>query len=582
MSNKNLDIPLNLELPRDTVMPRRSKIGDLFKRFFDLTVAALGMVLLAPLFFYLCLRVKRDSPGPAIYRGPRVGKDGKRFYIHKFRTMYERPDSYQGNPITSHDDPRITPFGRWLRKTKLNELPQLWNVFVGEMSLVGPRPEDPEMIKQWPEDVRGEVLSVKPGITSPASILYRHEESLLSMGEVMTTYLNDILPSKLRLDQLYVRHRSFWGDVDILFWTLMALPASPKTFQPGEKKLFLGPFSSLMRHYINWFLIDALTTLSAMALTGLIWRSLGPLNIGWPIAISIALMFSLVFSLSNVILNVHRINWKRASAADALDLIPGVIVATILCLAGNSFVFHQLFSAVGIIPARASNPLLPPTMIGMAASLAYVGFLAVRYRERLLTGLAKRWIALRGAKKGIYERVLIIGSGETGQFAAWLLGNGRFANAFRVMGFVDDSIFLQGTRIQGINVIGQRNDIPSLVRKYDIGMIVFAIHNISKKERSQILEICRKTQARLVIFPDISAAISGITRIGDKKFDQPPENRALPDTSDFFVDLETRLDQLEESAQKGNLKETLAQIQALRAHLQGKPHLSAGCRPKGT
>lgn len=115
----------------------------LLKRGFDLWVSIAGLVVLWPVFLLIAVRIKADSPGPVFYKGSRSGKGGKFFNILKFRTMYEQPGSYNGSRLTAKDDTRVTRFGRFLRDTKLNELPQLWNVLVGEMSLVGPRPEDP-------------------------------------------------------------------------------------------------------------------------------------------------------------------------------------------------------------------------------------------------------------------------------------------------------------------------------------------------------------------------------------------------------------------------------------------------------
>ena len=114
--------------------------GNIAKRLFDIIVSALGLILLSPVFCLLSFLIKHESPGPAFYRGPRLGKDGKPFGILKFRTMYECAESYLGPRITARDDGRVTPIGHWLRETKLNELPQLWNVLAGEMSIVGPRP----------------------------------------------------------------------------------------------------------------------------------------------------------------------------------------------------------------------------------------------------------------------------------------------------------------------------------------------------------------------------------------------------------------------------------------------------------
>ena len=156
----------------------------------DLIIASLGLLFLSPIFVLIGYLIKRDSPGPIIYRGLRTAKGGGKFQILKFRTMYETPESYNGPKITTEEDPRITPFGRWLRISKLNELPQLWNVIRGEMSLVGPRPEDPTITSDWPDRVREEILSVRPGVTSPASVLYFDEEALLEYGEVR--YITEI------------------------------------------------------------------------------------------------------------------------------------------------------------------------------------------------------------------------------------------------------------------------------------------------------------------------------------------------------------------------------------------------------
>src|SRR5512138_750044 len=149
-----------------------TKLDDFARRMLDIFLALFGLLVLSPLFLLIGIAIKRSSPGPVYYWGPRAGKDGKPFRILKFRTMYERKESYDGPKVTAENDPRVTPLGRILRQTKINELPQLWNVLIGDMSMVGPRPEDPTIASEWPEEVQREVLSVRPGITSPASIVY--------------------------------------------------------------------------------------------------------------------------------------------------------------------------------------------------------------------------------------------------------------------------------------------------------------------------------------------------------------------------------------------------------------------------
>lgn len=199
------------------------RIDGFLRRTLDIAAAFVGLLCLLPFFAVIAFLIRRDSPGPILYCGARTGKGGCTFQMLKFRTMYERPESYRGPRITANGDGRVTPLGRWLRATKLNELPQLWNVLRGEMSLVGPRPEDPEIAAAWSPQIRRELLAVRPGITSPASILYRGEEKMLSAGSLMEDYLRDVLPGKLRLDCLYLRQRTLLSDLDILFLTLVTL-----------------------------------------------------------------------------------------------------------------------------------------------------------------------------------------------------------------------------------------------------------------------------------------------------------------------------------------------------------------------
>ena len=191
------------------------------KRIFDFTAAVVGLLLLAPLFLLVGIWIKIDSRGPVFFRQARVGKDGVMFDIVKFRTMY---DEAHDSLLTIGHDRRITPAGRFLRRHKLDEFPQLFNVVAGSMSLVGPRPEVPRYVDCYPADVRSVVLSVAPGITDWASIYYKEENSLLSRSSnPEAAYLETILPAKLKYNLRYVHERSFWNDVRIIFTTLFAL-----------------------------------------------------------------------------------------------------------------------------------------------------------------------------------------------------------------------------------------------------------------------------------------------------------------------------------------------------------------------
>ena len=193
------------------------------KRLFDLVSAALGLVLLSPLLLGIALWVRLDSPGPALYRQERVGRLGRHFRIHKFRTMSQSGPS-SALQITVGADPRITRAGKLLRRTKLDELPQLWDVLVGDMSLVGPRPEVPKYVALYPDALREKVLSVRPGMTDRASIEYREENELLARAtDPERTYVDVVMPAKLRYAAEYVDRRSMWSDLCLIGATVRTL-----------------------------------------------------------------------------------------------------------------------------------------------------------------------------------------------------------------------------------------------------------------------------------------------------------------------------------------------------------------------
>lgn len=183
------------------------------------------MVLALPLAL-LALLVAGTSRGPVLFRQQRVGLNSEPFEILKFRTMQDDA-ARRGLLVTVDGDPRITPIGRVLRATKLDELPQLWNVLCGDMSFVGPRPEVPKYVSLYPPDVAEKVLSVRPGITDEASILFRDESQILAgASDPERVYIEQILPKKLMFHQLYVERRSFFGDLGIILRTLLRLVSS--------------------------------------------------------------------------------------------------------------------------------------------------------------------------------------------------------------------------------------------------------------------------------------------------------------------------------------------------------------------
>lgn len=194
----------------------------IIKRCFDVTLALLALAVFFPVMLFAAWAVRRDSEGPTFYGGLRGGKGGKPFHMLKFRTMVANADKI-GGPSTAGDDPRLTRSGKWLRKYKIDELPQLINVLQGEMSFVGPRPEVISEVEKYTPEER-ELLSVPPGITDWASIRFSNEgEILQGAADPHQAYLELIRPEKVRLGLEYVRQRSLLVDIRILFQTAVTI-----------------------------------------------------------------------------------------------------------------------------------------------------------------------------------------------------------------------------------------------------------------------------------------------------------------------------------------------------------------------
>jgi lipopolysaccharide/colanic/teichoic acid biosynthesis glycosyltransferase len=195
----------------------------MLKRAFDVLLSSLGLLMLAPVLLGIALAVKLDSRGPVFYRQERVGRHGRVFRIHKFRTMHHNPQG-AGLQITVGRDPRITRVGGWLRDTKLDELAQLLDVWLGDMSLVGPRPEVPRYVAHYPQALKDKVLSVRPGITDIASIEYRDESRILAQAaDPERAYIHEVMPHKLALAVQYVDQASVWMDIRLIWRTLRAI-----------------------------------------------------------------------------------------------------------------------------------------------------------------------------------------------------------------------------------------------------------------------------------------------------------------------------------------------------------------------
>lgn len=207
-------------------MPCSTNTYNPFKRFVDVCGAIIGMVTLLPLFIVIAIWVKRDSEGPILYFQTRVTRGGRKFQAVKFRsmTMDNSPTSIDGITTPDKQD-RITKSGRFIRKYRLDELTQLWNVLMGDMSLVGPRPQTPKYVEIYPE-IYARINTIRPGITGLASIKFHEREECMlteSGDDADDVYIHKILPMKFKYNLFYVRHYGLWFDVKIIWWTIVGM-----------------------------------------------------------------------------------------------------------------------------------------------------------------------------------------------------------------------------------------------------------------------------------------------------------------------------------------------------------------------
>jgi FlaA1/EpsC-like NDP-sugar epimerase len=309
----------------------------------------------------------------------------------------------------------------------------------------------------------------------------------------------------MRLDQLYVRNQNFLSDLDLIFYTLIILlPGLRKNSIPTES-LYNGLLARFTQRYFSWFIIDSLVAFGAVALAGLLLHMNDPIDLRVGVSFLVAATLALAFSFVNSVLGIGRVWWRYARPTYVFELALSSGVTTLLLTMLNFF--------------WPAEPFLPRGMLPVVGLLAFLGFVSVRYRERLLTGLAARWLALRTTQDGTGERVLIVGAGECGLLASWLVHKSNLSSAFSITGLVDDDPTKEGMTIDGHRVFGLTRRIPAIVAEKHIGVILFAIEHIEPAEQERILGLCNQTQARVVLIPDL------LTVLRERLM--PPSTRAL-------------------------------------------------------
>lgn len=445
----------------------------MFKRVMYIVFAILALIIALPLFLLIALLIKMDSKGPIFYLCDRVGKDGKLFKMFKFRTMFETPIQV-GTSLSPQGDIRVTTIGRLLNRTKLNELPNLINVLKGDMTLVGPRPEAPDLAALYPKNAQ-KIFSVKPGILGPNQILGRNEEEWYPPGvDVKKYYIEHILPRKLQLDLEYIQNSSLLTDLKYLFL--------------GIKETLTGALSQkhIAHNRSQIYLLIADLTLStfsyALAYYFLRFKGLPPdLTLFFkilPVVVSIRMICFIYFGFYNTLI-------RHFSYTDIFRVFKGVTLGSIFLLSFTFFFnFRNQPRAVFIIDWGC--------LILLLTSLRFAAFRLLRNR-------------FRRKEEADHIRVFIFGAGDAGDLVYQYL-TAQKESLFEIVGFIDDDPKKRHKTIHGKPILGNRFDIESLVKLYQAEEVILALPSNSPHELTKIVKICQKAGVRYRLLANMKEA----------------------------------------------------------------------------
>ncbi len=442
------------------------------KRAFDFVVSLGGVVVLAPVFAVIAALIKLDTRGPVFFRQERAGPNGTRFRIFKFRTMIV--GAYRsGARLTVKRDPRITAVGQFLRWSKLDELPQLLNVLLGDMSFVGPRPEDPYFTNFYAPEFR-DVLSVKPGIIGPSQVDGRDEVEKYPEGceNVEEYYIQSILPEKLSRDLEYVRAATFWGDVRFLVGGFLHVATSQ--FKRG--------FFARNRYRFAQLGLDMLLMVVAY-----------------------------------VVANLIKFDW---SLEPALWAYAGKTLAWVLVLKPPVFVYYKLYQRSSRWLGRRDLAVLVKAVSVSSALLVIAATFSMQRHSRavfvidwilllFLAGGARYIIrsiqsgAARNEEKGPFVKVLVAGAGHGGEtILRSLLEDPK--SRFMPVGIIDHEPHRWGALIHGVRVMGGATDIAMSASLHGVEMVLISLVDLDPVVLREITEACRKLGLEYRLVPGLS------------------------------------------------------------------------------
>ncbi len=472
----------------------------MIKRTCDLVIALLGILVTWPVWVIAGTLIKLDSPGPVLFRQTRIGRSFRPFSIFKFRTMVMDAPT-RGGAITIGRDARITRVGRVLRRTKLDELPQLLNILRGEMSFVGPRPEVPHYVELFHADF-SEILNVRPGLTDLASLKYIDEAAVLQrVDQPEVEYLNRILPEKLALAKLYVRHGSLLLDLAIMAQTCLRILGIPFVVcelpapQPSRKDASWSFGNRMKTRMLQWRrpLIVALDIgLIILANYLAFWlRFDGTIpaeelerfvtTLPWLIAIR---------AVAFVAFRLNEGLWRYVSIWDLQNIVIGVLTSTI--------------AFYGVVRWGMSMSEYPRSIF-IIDSVLLIGFVTgVRLPRRLL----REQIAYVRNKK----KVLVVGAGDSGERIVREMRT-RSSYRYQPIGFVDDNASLLNQRIHGVKVLGTLKDISKIIAEHRPEEVVVAMPGAAPSLLRQIIAELEPFKVSIKTLPGVKDLLAGKSTI---------------------------------------------------------------------
>jgi len=464
-------------------------------RYFECILAAGGIIVLFPLLVLCVLLVLISSPGPLLFRQKRVGRWGEVFTLYKFRTM--RVES-GGPQITIKKDNRITWIGGILRRTKLDELPELWNIVRGDMAIVGPRPEVPRYVS--PDNLFWkEVLQVRPGITDPVTLRLRNEEELLATAKNPEQYYLEVLqPEKLKGYLKYLQKRSWKSDLRVIKDTIVAIIFPFETPPPKveEKHARIDNHKkSLLFSVFDFgrlrFIADPFVLVAAFIFSFLLRFEFAiPQKL---LREAFLQMLAVVF-FQYLVLRISGISkfiWRYISLPELKIFVKAVIFAAF------PFILFRLMNLELLSEFRVSL-----SIIIMDSIFAFGGLISIRIlRRSLYERYEKRQISANNLSSD-RKRTFLIGAGRAGQIVAReIMGRGN--SNFEVAGFIDDDRSKLGKVVLGVRVCGVTKDLPQLAEQMVVENAILTIANAQTEELRRIIETCEKAKLNLCIMPGL-------------------------------------------------------------------------------